>query len=611
MCGIAGFYCSNDSFNSEDLATMTNTMTHRGPDAAGFHSEDGCHLGHRRLSILDVSENSNQPFYSKDGRYVMVFNGEIYNYLELKKKYEISTVTTSDTEVLIELFAKIGDSFLDELNGMFSIVIFDKQQKELFVARDRVGIKPLYYYHDKDVFAFGSELKAIKKLVGNRLSINKKAISSYLYKGYIEEPQCIYNEVRKFPAGSKAYLKDDSLKVSTYWSAQKKIEAKTITNYTQAKKELKNLIVDSVQRRLISDVPLGTFLSGGTDSTIVTSVAQSLGSHNIKTFSIGFQQAKYNEAEHAKKVAQHLGTDHHEFILSYDDAIEQVEKLTQLYDEPFADSSAIPTLLVSEMARKHVTVALSGDGGDELFLGYGMYQWAKRLNNPLIRTFRKPISAALKLGNNRLKRAAEVFDFKDANKSRSHIFSQEQYFFSEAELPNVFKHHSNSHIDQDTIYNLSRGLSAEESQSLYDIENYLKDDLLVKVDRASMQHSLEVRVPLLDHTIVEFALNLNQSLKIKDGSAKYLLKEVLYDYVPKNIMERPKWGFSIPLQQWLKKELSHLVDQYLNEQAIEKFDMLNYSYVKKLIHNYRNGGDYLYNRIWQLIILQKWLIENE
>lgn len=604
MCGITGFISPKHS--RIDLENMTSSLAHRGPDAFGyyFNVEDHIGLGHRRLSILDLTVNSNQPFYSDDGRYIMVYNGEVYNYKVLAKKFSLETKTTSDTEVILKLYAKIGFKAFNELNGMFAIAIWDIKEKYLMLARDRVGIKPLYFSHQNTDFYFGSEQKALNKVLPKE--INHEAIANYLYVGYLPQGYSLYKGIEQFPAGHYGIFKDGLFQKECYWKAEDKMkEVPTdFPNLKSAKTELNRLLHSSIEYRMISDVPLGTFLSGGIDSSTVTAIAQAQSARPIMTFSIGFKENNFNESDYAQQVAKHLGTDHHEFILSEKEAIEQIESILDIYDEPFTDSSAIPTLLVSEMARKHVTVALSGDGGDELFLGYGMYQWANRLNKSLISAFRKPISSALSLGNSRYKRAAQVFKWKYKQRIQSHIFSQEQYLFSEREIDEMLL--TKSSIDICENYITKRKLKPGEAQAFFDLKNYLKDDLLIKVDKASMHHALEVRVPILDHRIVEFSLNLDRRFKSRGKVSKYLLKEVLYDYVPKKIFERPKWGFSIPLNHWLKNELKYLIDDYLNQSTVQQCGLVHYSYVEVLKNRFFKGEDYLYNRLWALILLHKW-----
>ena len=612
MCGITGFISNN--FKKTDLVKMTDALSHRGPDASGcfFDSHQGVALGHRRLSILDLSENANQPMYSHCKRYIMVYNGEVYNFDELRKKIiNINWKTKSDTEVILEAFAKWKFDFINKLNGMFAIAIYDKIEGSIHLFRDRMGIKPLYYYHNNDEFIFASEIKAIKKLKLN-LSIDHDSIYSYLHLGYIAGDRSIFNEIKKVETGTLMTFKNNKLKCKRYWSTSLLFEKKTNTDFQTTKLKLKELIVDSVNKRLVSDVPVGTFLSGGTDSSLITAIAQKQSFQKINTFSIGFKEAKYNESIHAKKVANYLNTNHTEFIISENEAINELEKIIEHMDEPFADSSVLPTMMVSKMARKYVTVCLSGDGGDEQFMGYGAYNWANRLRNPILWNLRYPIFKFLKLSiKNQNKRGALVFKSPKGN-WKSHIFSQEQYLYSEAEIKKILKVTTNSDLINQMNFDIAkkRKLTPSESQALFDLNNYLVDDLLVKVDRCSMYSSLECRVPLLDHNIVEFCLNIDENIKIKNGNQKYLLKQILFDYIPEEIMDRPKWGFSIPLEKWLKKDLRYLIEKYLNEEVINEINVLNYIVVSNIKKRYFNGESYLYNRIWSLIVLIKFLKEN-
>ena len=614
MCGITGIFTLNKQLNPRWIEQMTDAIAHRGPDSDGFFVSKNKNLaiGHRRLSIIDLSTSANQPMYSACGNFVMVFNGEIYNYKELAKKYNIKTKTSSDSEVVLELFAKLGKDFVKELNGMFVLVFYDIKEDKLLIFRDRVGIKPLYFYWKNENFLISSELKSIKILSNDfPLTINKQAISNFLRLGYIPEPMSIYNEVRKFPSASIMSITKKGYLIEEYWKLESKINKKNqLKDEKQAKSELKELLESSINYRLMSDVPFGTFLSGGIDSSTVTAIAQKLNNKPINTFSIGFKESSYNEAVFAKKIANYLGTNHHEFMVSYSEAIEHFDKIITAYDEPFADSSSIPTMLVSKMAKQHVSMTLSGDGGDEQFLGYGMYNWAKRLNNPFIKTFGKPLRFIFSKSNNRHKRASSLFGHKNMKTLASHIFSVEQMFFSDEELNDILKIDLKSELKLNETLGLDLGLNHQENQAFFDMKYYLKDDLLVKVDRASMQYSLETRVPLLDHRILEFSINLAPELKIKDGVSKYLLKEVLYDYVPKEYFDRPKWGFSIPIRFWLQKELKHLPEKYLSKEVLEKHEVFNVEKVKEIEKRYFAGEDYLFNKIWAIIMLNQWLEEN-
>ncbi len=612
MCGIAGFWDNTKQLTLSSLKLMTDSLKHRGPNAEGFFEKDAVFLGHRRLSIIDLSDSANQPMTSLCGRYTIVYNGEVYNFKQLKSEIDKQNAqyqwrTTSDTEVVLAAFIHFGHDFVKQLNGMFAIAIYDNVDKRLYLYRDRVGVKPLFYYHQNGLFAFASELKSLLQIaqIKENLTIDKEAIEQFLHLGYIPQPQTIYKEIQKFPQATMACFDGQNLQMESYWNLPQQI-TETINDETSAKKQLQFLLEDSISGCMISDVPFGTFLSGGIDSSIVTAVAQHLSTTPINTFSIGFEDA-HNEAEYAKSVAIHLQTAHHELYLKERDAMALIETFLSVYDEPYADSSAIPSMIVAQMAAKDVKMVLSGDGGDELFLGYGAYTWAKRMNNPFFYLFRKPMSYLLKHGNNRTKRIASLLNYSGQYR-KSHIFSQEQYLFSQEEIQYLMpKSTFGSHIQEN--YNSNKHFSIEEQQALFDFNYYLPDDLLVKVDRAAMQYALEVRVPLLDHRIVELAFSLDVNLKKRGDISKYLLKEVLYDYLPKSLFDRPKWGFSIPLQRWLQKDLHYLIEKYLTEENIEPLQLFNYNQIKLLIYRFDNGETYLYNRIWALIVLVKFMTE--
>jgi len=622
MCGITGYISLNNSIPSHQLKKATDLLQHRGPDAEGFYfSEDNkVGLGHRRLSILDLSSSADQPMFSSDGRYVMVYNGEVYNYKELTYKLKdkgASLKTTSDTEVILELFAEQGVQCFKELNGMFALAIYDIQKHILTIARDHAGIKPLFIYFDEADFIFASELKAVQSVKQSQLSINKKAIPYFLHLGFIPHPLTIYNNTEKFPAAHFLQIDVNSQSFSTlnssitsFWKLESKIEMNSINDKKTAKQKLTGLLFDSVEKQLISDVPLGTFLSGGVDSSLVTAIASKVNTQKINSFSIAIDDGRFNESKYALQVATHLQTQHYEFSVKEKEVLELIDTLMPLYDEPFADSSALPTMMVSRLAKKYVTVALSGDGGDELFMGYGMHLWAKRLSQKWVSPARSGLSAVSKIMSSKYRRAGNLFDYNNKKNIRSHIFSQEQYFFKENELRDILIYEKFDFEKINSNTPTDRKLNEEEQQSLWDFNYYLPDDLLVKVDRASMHYSLETRVPLLDYRIMEFAFNLNSELKMKGKIMKYLLKEVLFDYVPKQIFERPKQGFSIPLNKWLKTDLNYLLEKYTSREIIEQHNLLNYSIVEKLRKEYLSGVDYLFNRLWVIIVLHWWLEEN-
>ncbi|MDX2003530.1 MAG: asparagine synthase (glutamine-hydrolyzing) [Chitinophagales bacterium] len=613
MCGLAGFFSSEPILAEADLRRMTDCLSHRGPDAGGYYFEANIGLGHRRLSIIDLSESANQPMVSHSGRYLIIFNGEVYNFREIAQELDVPLKTTGDTEVVLEAFAKWGPDFVQKLNGMFAIAIYDKELHELHLYRDRIGIKPIYYFWDGVTFVFGSELKALLEidLVNQSKAINKQALNAYLYLGYIPQPLSIYSNIHKFPQGSYGLVQRSQLSVRPYWRLEDQIEPNVVTDEANAKARLKELVLSSVKYRLISDVPFGTFLSGGIDSSLVTAAAQQVSNSPINTFSIGFKESPKNESEHAARVAKYLGTHHHEFMVSHREAIALFEDIIDVYDEPFADSSSVPTMLVSKLARQHVTMALSGDGGDETYMGYGFYQWANRLSNPLIKLFRRPIGALLSTSSSKFERASHLFRYPDEAQVKSHIFSQEQYYFTQQELNIVLQPEwLQAYPLEEDFKGLPRKLRPAEEQALFDLKYYMPDDLLVKVDRASMKYSLEVRVPLLDYRLVAFALNVDESLKLRGKDSKYLLKQVLYDMVPAEYFARPKWGFGMPLIQWLKTDLRHLIDEYLNEKVTQQVGIVQWEKVQPLVRQYLNGKDYLYNRIWLLIILHRWYLKN-
>jgi len=611
MCGIAGFFSNSNTFAANELSIMLQKISHRGPDADGTYFNKGVALGHKRLSIIDLSQEANQPMISHSGKSIIIYNGEIYNFKEIAAELEIKTKTASDTEIILEAFEKWGPAFVNKLNGMFAMAIYQPAQNKLYFFRDRMGIKPLFYYLDGKNLAFSSELKALThlKIVAENIAINQEAVGTFLHLGYIPAPQTIYKKINKFPQGHYAIFDGMKFEIKAYWKINEQIKPTINSNFDDAKSQLHELLYQSVKYRLIADVPYGTFLSGGVDSSLVSALAQKVSNHQLKTFSIGFAESKFNESTYAQQVARHLDTEHHAYTLTEKEAIELVPDIFNYYDEPYADASAIPTMLVSKMARQHVTMTLSGDGGDELFHGYGMYAWANRLNNPVLRLLKFPAKHTLKLMGNRYKRVSHLFNWHNYDHIKSHIFSQEQYFYSEIELLQLLNITPlSSGIDEKP--KVARLLTPKENQALFDLMYYLPDDLLTKVDRASMKYSLESRVPLLDHNLVEFALNLDPKLKVNKGTTKYLLKEVLYDYVPREIFDRPKWGFGIPLNKWLKTELNYLITHYLSESQIKKAGFVNEKMVAKLVYEYLNSNnEYLFNRIWVLICLHKWYFD--
>lgn len=611
MCGIAGFWSQKNIDSETIVKKMTSSQSHRGPDAEGYFidSNTGVAMGHRRLSILDLSDAANQPFYSENKRYVIVYNGEVYNYRELKKNYLLneSFKTTSDTEVILKLFIQNGPEFIRLLNGMFAISIYDKEECKLYIFRDHLGIKPIYYYYSKELFVFGSELKSVKLFFNNEnLSLSPEAVFHYFNLGYIPEPYSIFSDIKKFPSGHYAIIDKKSFNLYNYWKPDDYLSNHTINDENVALGELNELVQNSVTSQMISDVPFGTFLSGGIDSSLVTAIA-SQKTNKLNTFSIGFDDSKHNEAVYAKKISEFLSTHHTEFKVTEKEAIELIPDLISIYDEPFADSSSIPTLMVSKLAKKHVKMVLTGDGGDEQFMGYGSYKWAKRMSNPFIYFNRYLIASILGTGNLKQQRAAKVFQIPNYTFYHTHIFSQEQYLFSLNEIKKILNPGWLMIKPLKIDFPNNRKLSAAEKQAWFDLNYYLKDDLLVKVDRATMNYGLEARVPLLDHRIIEWSINLDKSLKTRNQTSKYLLKKLLFQFIPESYFDRPKWGFSIPLDKWLKNDLRYLIDQYLSDEKLSNSEILNVTEVNKFIQAYLNGKAHLYNRVWALILFQMFI----
>ena len=607
MCGISGIIYREGKAEASLIARMTDTLVHRGPDAGAFFEEGPVALGHRRLSVIDLSEAAGQPMHSHCGRYVMVYNGELYNYRGLARELGLSLRSSSDSEVLLESFALRGPSVISSFNGMFAAAVWDREEERLFLFRDRLGIKPLFVAQNSERIVFASELKALLPALPAP-ETDPEALSAYLHLGYIPAPKTVYRGIEKFPQGHYAVWKGGDWHCMPYWRPEEAGNGPLLTDLRAAKEEYRHLLEDAVKKRLVSDVPLGTFLSGGIDSSLVTAVAQKHSREPVRSFSIAFDDPRHDESQYAAAIAARLGTRHRQFRVSSRDAMERIPLVLDLFDEPFADSSFIPTMMVSELARKEVTVALSGDGGDELFHGYGMYRWAQRLEHPLMKLGRKPLAAVLRRLPDRYRRVAALLDYKRGEALATHLFSQEQYFFSRQELsalapalpaPAPLPLHLPS----------GRHMTPAEKQALFDLHYYLPDDLLTKVDRAGMYHSLELRVPLLDHRLAEFALRLDPALKIKKGVLKFFLKEVLAGYLPRPLFERPKKGFSIPLRYWLTGDLRYLPEEYLSAEAVARTGFLEWKEVARLKKRYFAGDSYLFNRIWALIVMQKFLLE--
>lgn len=615
MCGIFGSF-SNTPVPEELIGHGLSALNHRGPDANGvyFSPDSRLCLGHTRLSVLDLTPGANQPMHSSDQRYIIVYNGEIYNFREisneLKKKAQYEFRTASDTEVILAAWQYWGPACLDKFNGMFAFAIWDQYERKLWLCRDRLGIKPLYICRDSTRLIFASELKAIIPLLREPV-ICMKAVAAFLHLGFIPEPLCIYRNVEKFPAGHYATLDENGQwECRSWWYSGEQLSEPRHSTEVVAERELFELLESSIGYRMIADVPFGTFLSGGTDSSIVTALACRLSPHPLKTFSIGFEDAKFDESKYAAGVAGHLKTDHTAFMLYEKDALPMMEEIIPTYDEPFGDTSSIPTMLISRLARKDVKVILTGDGGDELFHGYGAYRWAKRLAFPGLRPLRGAVKAALLMrGSSRYVRAAGFFTSEAHSSPRDHIFSQEQHYFSNSELTQLLLPEAGVYTYKDPI-NLPPAMSAAAKQAFFDLNVYLRDDLLVKVDRASMKYGLECRLPFLDYRLVSWALSLPDRFKTKGGESKWILKKLLEKHLPYEMIYRPKWGFSVPLAAWLMGDMRYLVEENLSPKALEATGMLRPAAVDDLLRSFFGGKIFLYNRVWALVLLQKWLKSN-
>lgn len=652
MCGIVGLIrtipSTEDSLR-EVCLRMADTLKHRGPDDSGVwvDARYGIALGHRRLSILDLSPEGRQPMISTCGRYVIAFNGEVYNYRSIGKELENQGSApafrgSSDTEVMLAAISAWGlTTAVNKFIGMFAFALWDQQDKTLFLVRDRIGIKPLYYGWAGKNFVFASELKALRVHPEFSGEIDPAAVELYFRHMYIPAPYSIYKEVFKLEPGhiltidteNLSGIRHSQLSTEPYWLAGKVYLAGTSNpwpgNDDEAEVELERLLTDSIALRMISDVPIGAFLSGGVDSSTVVALMQSLSNRPVRTFSIGFHEWGYDEALYARQVAAHLGTDHTELYVTEKQAIEIIPSLPEIYDEPFADSSQIPTILVSRLARQNVTVSLSGDGGDELFLGYPRYSmigrtWNQLRNAPLplrsmfrsliqsipeniIESLRWPLSPMFRVLGRKptdvgqwLHRVAGYVDQNSLNGLYSQITDSMQPGCQFVKCPS-----SNKKSEQ--YSNIEGKLHDYQLMSLIDLTNYLPDDILVKVDRASMSVGLEARVPILDHRVVEFAARIPVNMKIRDGLSKCLLRRVLYKYVPQHLIERPKQGFAVPLERWFAGPLRNWVEDTLSDKAPISNNYLDADVVKKIRQEHFSGKPNWASTIWSILMFQSWL----
>lgn len=630
MCGIAGFITQGKERHSIDslVVRMADSLGYRGPDSSGswVDPEPGIALGHRRLAIQDLSAHGHQPMESASGRYVICLNGELYNFEKLRPELSASWRGHSDTEVMLAAIEAWGlEEALQRFDGMFAFALWDRQEKTLYLARDRAGERPLYYGQLGDYFAFASELKALHQLPTPPEEIDRTALTYYMRHAYVPAPYSIYTNVCKLEPGSYLQISQsgETPKIRRYWDyaaffgENRKQHA---LSEIEATDRLEALLKESIQQQMISDVPLGAFLSGGVDSSTVTALMQSMASQPVKTFTIGFEEKSYNEAPFAKAVAEHLGTDHHEFYVSPKETQQVIPSLPYLYDEPFADTSQIPTYLVAKLAREQVTVSLSGDAGDELFGGYtrylrgpGFWNTLKYLPLPA----RKILGFAL-LGMNKnllnpLLRDADSAVSRFSNKLTNHyekiaIQDREHFYLNLSSInDNAEKLVKGGHCPNPLSGYKKPHLSYEEWMMMMDVLTYLPGDILTKVDRAAMHVSLEARIPLLNKELIEFAASVPLSMKIRDGKGKWLLREVLYRYVPKELIERPKTGFCIPIGKWLKGPLRGWAESLLAEKDIERQGYLDVPLVRSMWQEHLSNRRDHTNRLWSILMFQSWL----
>ncbi len=620
MCGIAGFTKADNNWQ-KNIEAMNARMLHRGPDAGGFWKDDNGEvvLGHRRLSIIDLSETGSQPMLSNSGRFAIAYNGEVYNYKALSEKlikegFVKSFRGTSDTEVLLESFEAYGiEDTLKYIKGMFAITLFDREKKTILLARDRVGEKPLYYGFLAGRFMFASEIGEISAYEGFKATLNTEILPTYFAHGYIPAPYTIYKEFNKLMPGT--YLiydcKSEKYEIKTYWSMEE-AAVKGQTNpfkgtEEEATDELERLLKDSIKGQMHADVPVGAFLSAGIDSSTVVSLMQEINPGKVKSFTIGMPVKEFNEAEVAKEIAAHLGTEHTELYITEDDAKQVIPKLGYMFGEPFADSSQIPTYLVSKMTREHVTVSLSGDGGDELFTGYNVYSnvshiWNRAKKVPYI--VRKPVSV-LAYHNPIIRKQsllvkANLLGSKDGLDLYDKATDHDELISDLCKHKGIYYHHS-----------IPKELELNHRMMLEDMQMYHPDDILVKVDRCAMAVSLETRVPLLDRDVVEFAWTLPLEFKRKDGVTKRVLRNILYRHVPKDLMDRPKKGFSIPITKWLKEsELRDWAEDLMDSTKIEKQGILNPAAIRRIWRDFIENDNWN-PQIWYILMFQVWMDENE
>ena len=628
MCGITGFIDFNKQSSLPILEAMTTTMVHRGPDGFGVQeivtSDAQIGFGHRRLAIIDLSDHGKQPM--QFNQHWICFNGEIYNFQEIKD--ELAQLGHqfnggSDTEMILHAYAEWGEKCLDKFIGMFAFALFDAGKNRIFMARDRAGVKPFFYYWKDGLFLFASELKAFHQHPHFEKSINRDAVAAYMQFGNIPTPHCIFEHCAKLKPGHFAFLDLSSRNFTTtcYWNVYDSYnKPKLSVSFEEAKEQTKSLIVSACNYRMVADVPVGVFLSGGYDSTLVTALLQQERTSPLKTFTIGVPDIGLNEAPYAKDIAQHLGTDHTEYTCTEKEAFDLIPELPFHFDEPFADSSAIPTTLVSKIARNEVTVALSADAGDEVFAGYNRYDYMLRYGKKLkkIPNFvRKSTSAMMNLvPADKIPILRSKYNFHNRYEKLKGILKDSSAENLMLNLSQQFTDEKLKQFMANDFQQLSTAFQSKELQQEHysplaymmaiDYQTYLVDDILQKVDRSAMTASLEGREPLLDHRIIEYAAQLPDHYKYHNGVKKYILREIAHDYIPPTLMDRPKMGFAIPIGKWMQHDLRDLVESYINEETIASQGLFDWQEVSNLKNAFLNGKTEYEMKIWYLLMFQMW-----
>jgi asparagine synthase (glutamine-hydrolysing) len=629
MCGITGLIDFSTRSTEAMLAAMTEALNHRGPDDRGLriwnHSHSIVGLGHRRLSIIDLSSGGHQPMTFRN--LSVVYNGEIYNFAELKKQLETAGYgfdTHCDTEVLLKAFHLWGPDCVHKFIGMFAFAIYDEMLEKVYLCRDRAGVKPLYYFEKNDIILFASEIKSLFKHPFFNKKINLSSLSLYLRLGYIPAPYSIFQNTWKVLPGHYYCIDIPKKNIvrTKYWDVLDAYnKPKLHIAEEEALAELDRILISACSYRLVSDVPVGVFLSGGYDSSMVTAILQRESMKKIKTFTIGFHEAAFNEAHYARKVAQHIGTDHSEYFCTQKEALEIIPMLSWMYDEPFGDSSAIPTTLVARLARKDVTVALSADAGDETFAGYGKYAktlFLYRLAKSLPKKARSLIYSVMgSIDPNTIPIFNKKYNFETRYEKLKEIINTNDpvtamqiasLYFEQKESDSLLSGQEDMNIP--TFFDDDKLISSENEDLDHllaiDYKTYLVDDILVKVDRATMSVSLEGREPLLDHRIIEFVARLPSNLKQRNGQTKYLLRKLVHSYIPEPIMNRPKMGFGVPIIKWFKEELLDYLNNYINHERLTKIGIINADAAVNLKNAYLSGKKENEQKLWILLMFEMW-----